>query len=129
MGFAGRRVLVVDEEFLVALTTIDFLEQLGCEVVGPAASLPAALELAHSEPLDAAVLDMTIAGTMIWPVAWELRRRQVSFVFLSAYHGRGAVAAPFAATPCLEKPLEQNHLVRHLGAIWEAAQGPALHHA
>lgn len=38
MGFEGRRVLVVDDEFLVALTTIDFLEQLGCEIVGPAAS-------------------------------------------------------------------------------------------
>jgi len=122
MAFEGRRVLVVEDEFLVALTMIDFLEPLGCEVVGPAASLPVALELARSEPLDAAVLDMNIAGAMIWPVARALRRRRVPFVFLSAYCDLEVVSGPFAATPCLEKPLEQSRLLRHLHAIWDAPQ-------
>jgi AmiR/NasT family two-component response regulator len=58
----GRRVLVVEDEFLAALTTVDFLESIGCEVVGPAARLSPALELAQSEALDAAVLDINIAG-------------------------------------------------------------------
>ena len=125
MAFEGRRVLVVEDEFLVALTTIDFLERLGCEVVGPAASLPVALELARSETLDAAVLDMNIAGAMIWPVARALRRRRVPFVFLSAYCDLEVVSGPFAATPCLEKPLEQSRLLRHLHAMGDAPPDPS----
>src|SRR5665213_1154951 len=108
MTFAGRRVLVVEDEFLVSLTTTDFLEDIGCEVVGPAASLAAAIRLAESEPLDAAVLDINIAGDMIWPVAEELRRRDVPFLFLSEYTQFTAIPVLFAAAPRLEKPLEQN---------------------
>jgi DNA-binding NarL/FixJ family response regulator len=70
--FVGRRVLVVEDDFLVSLTTGDFLERLGCEVVGPAARIAAAVRLAQSELLDAAVLDINIAGDMVWPVAEEL---------------------------------------------------------
>jgi DNA-binding NarL/FixJ family response regulator len=58
MTFAGRRVLVVEDEFLVSLTTIDLLESIGCEIVGPATRLAAAVQLAQSESLDAAVLNV-----------------------------------------------------------------------
>jgi len=116
--FAGRRVLVVEDEFLVSLATTDFLEDIGCEVVGPATNLSMAVRLAESEPLDAAVLDINIAGDMIWPVAEELRRRDVPCLFLSAYPQFAIIPALFAAAPRLEKPLEQNRLLRHLNAIW-----------
>lgn len=118
MTFGGKRVLVVEDEFLVSLTTIDFLESIGCEVVGPAASLSAAIQLAHTEPLDAAVLDINIAGEMIWPVTKELQRRNVPFVFLSAYPVINVIPAHLDAVPRLGKPLEQIHLQRHLHAIW-----------
>jgi len=121
--FAGRRVLVVEDEFLVSLTTVDFLESLGCEVVGPAARLAAAFELAQSESLDAAVLDINIAGDMVWPVAEVLRRRGVPFVFLSAHPRLSEIPMPFAAVPRLEKPLEQNRLLRQLGAMWNPSCG------
>ena len=120
MTFAGRRVLVVEDEFLISLTTVDFLESLGCEVVGPAARLGAAFELAQSESLDAAVLDINIAGDMVWPVAEVLRRRGVPFIFLSAHPRLSEIPIPFAAVPRLEKPLEQNRLLRQLSAIWAA---------
>ena len=85
MTFAGRRVLVVEDDFLVSLTTVDFLESIGCEVVGPAARIAVAVRLAQSESVDAAVLDINIAGDMVWPVAEVLRRRGVPFIFLSAH--------------------------------------------
>jgi CheY-like chemotaxis protein len=110
----GRRVLVVEDEFLAALTTVDFLERLGCEVVGPAARLALALEFAQWEFLDAAVLDINIAGEMIWPVAERLRDRSIPYLFLSAYHGANFVPATFAAAPYLPKPLAQDHLASHL---------------
>ena len=108
--FAGRRVLVVED---------DFLESVGCEVVGPAARLAAAFELAQSESLDAAVLDINIAGDMVWPVAEVLRRRGVPFIFLSAHPRLSEIPIPFAAVPRLEKPLEQDRLLRQLSAIWD----------
>jgi CheY-like chemotaxis protein len=113
--------LVVEDDFLVSLTTVDFLESLGCEVVGPAARLAAAFEVAQSESLDAAVLDINIAGDMVWPVAEVLRRRAIPFIFLSAHPWLSEIPIPFAAVPRLEKPLEQNRLLRQLSAIWGAA--------
>jgi CheY-like chemotaxis protein len=56
---------VVEDNFLVSLMTVDFLESIGCEVVGPAIRLPAALQLAQSESLDATMLDINIAGDMV----------------------------------------------------------------
>jgi len=116
--FAGRRVLVVEDDFLVSLATIDFLENIGCEVVGPAARLGMAIRLAQSESLDAAVLDINLAGDMVWPVAEVLRRRGVPFIFLSAHPRLSEIPVPFAAVPRMEKPLEQNRLLRQLSAIW-----------
>ncbi len=83
--FDGRRVLVVDDEFLAGLTAIDFLESIGCEVVGPAARLSDAVDLARSENLDAALLDINLADEMVWPVAEVLRLKHVPFIFLSAF--------------------------------------------
>ena len=126
MTFVGRRVLVVEDEFLVSLTTIDLLESIGCEIVGPTARLAAAVQLAQSESLDAAVLDINIAGDMVWPVAEELRRRGVPFLFLSTYPQQNVIPVLFASAPRLEKPLEQNRLLRHLSAIWGASYGEPI---
>ena len=126
MAFVGRRVLVVEDQFLVSLATIDLLESIGCQIVGPAARLAAAFKLAQSETLDAAVLDIDIAGEMVWPAAEELQRRGVPFLFLTAY-SLNVVPALFAAIPCLEKPLEKNQLLRHLCAIW-GSHVAKLHH-
>lgn len=118
MKFAGRRVLVVEDVFLVSLPAIDLLEGIGCVAVGPIGNIAAATQLAQSESLDAALLDINVAGEAIWPVAEKLRRRGVPFLFLSSHPQLNEIPAPFAATPCLAKPLEQNRLLRYLSAIW-----------
>ena len=117
-----RRVLLVEDEYLAALTTIDVLNAIGCEVVGPAARLSEALVLAESEDLDAAILDMSVAGEMVWPLAELLKGKDVPFVFLSAYTGLDVVPPPFLAAPCLAKPLEPQGLVRELNAMWDPVQ-------
>jgi CheY-like chemotaxis protein len=123
MPIAGRRVLVVEDEYLAALTTIDFLERIGCEVVGPAARLPEALQFVRTEALDAAVLDINIAGTMVWPVAEELLHRGVPYLFLSAYSERNMIPAAFTSAPCLAKPLERDRLLNQLEAMWAVPAG------
>jgi two-component system, chemotaxis family, sensor kinase Cph1 len=120
MTFAAR-VLVVDDEFLVALATADALESVGCEVVGPVSQLATAFQLAHSELLDAAVLDINIAGATIWPVASELLDRGVPFLFLSALIPLIEFPARFANAPRLDKPLIEHRLLNHLGALWGAS--------
>jgi DNA-binding response OmpR family regulator len=120
MTFVGRRVLVVEDEFLVSLLTIDTLESVGCEIVGPAACIAEAAQLAQSESLDAAVLDVNVGGELIWPVAEELQRRGVPFLFLSATTQLAVFPPPFAAVPRLDKPMEKNILLRHLSAMWDA---------
>ena len=112
--------LVVEDEFLVALATIDLLESIGCEIVGPASSLSEAVQFIQSELLDAAVLDIAVGCEMIWPAAEELQRRGVPFLFLSAYSPLIAFPPVFASAPRLDKPLERNRLLRHLSAIWES---------
>ncbi|HEY5305801.1 MAG TPA: response regulator, partial [Pseudolabrys sp.] len=114
----GHRVLVVEDDFLVALTTIDVLESIGCEIVGPAGRLATAIQLVQSEPLDAAVLDINISGEMVWPVAEELQRRGVPFLFLTAYPQLSIVPNFFATVARLEKPLVRDRLLNHLRAMW-----------
>ena len=127
MTFDGRRVLVVEDEFLVSLTTTDFLESVGCEVVGPAARLAMAVQLAQSESLDAAVLDIDIAGETIWPVASELQQRGVPFLFLSVHIPLMKFPARFAAAPRLDKPLVPHRLLDRLSAIWGVSDDKAAH--
>lgn len=122
MTIAGRRILVVEDEFLVALSTTDVLEDADCEIVGPASRVAMALGLALSEKLDAAVLDINLAGEMIWPVAEALASRGVPFVFLSAYTPLSVIPTVFAAIPRLDKPLNGDRLLRELGAIWERSE-------
>jgi DNA-binding response OmpR family regulator len=122
----GRRVLVVEDEFLAALTTIDFLESIGCEIVGPAARLAHALELARSEDLDAALLDINLADEMIWPVAKVLRRRNVPFLFLSAFYPLNGLPERFVNVPSLAKPLAPERLLRHLREMWDESSPGSL---
>ena len=79
---AGR-VLVVEDEFVIALEVEDALRRAG--VVGPAATPEDAARLAPEEPLDAAVLDVELRGGRVFPAADALAHRSVPFVFLTGY--------------------------------------------
>jgi CheY-like chemotaxis protein len=106
---AGRRVLVVEDEMLVAMLVEDILAQLGCTVVGPAARIAEALPMARSEALDCAFLDVNVAGERVFPVAAALAERRVPFVFVSGY-GEDALEAPFADRPALRKPFPPSEI-------------------
>ena len=84
-GPAGLRILVVEDEMLIAVLIEEMLQGLGCQVVGPVSRLDAALRLAHEEPLDAAILDVRIRGGQVFPVAEELPARNIPFVLASGY--------------------------------------------
>jgi DNA-binding response OmpR family regulator len=78
------RVLVVEDEMLLAMLVEDALVAFGCDVVGPVARVTDGVTLASSERLDGAILDINVAGTKVFPVASELSRRSVPS---RRYHG------------------------------------------
>lgn len=103
----GHRVLVVEDEPLVAMDIASALEDVGCTIIGPAAGLEQALTLAGSETFDAAVLDYKLAGLSSEPVAKLLRRRGIPFAVSTGYAAAG-LPAQFGDAPFIAKPFEPN---------------------
>jgi len=108
-ALAGRRVLVVEDEAVIAMAVEDMLVDLGCEVVGPAGTLVDAMALAEGEGLDAALLDLNINGGRSYVVADELRRRGVPFAFATGYGDEG-IENGGGGTPVLQKPYRQDQV-------------------
>ncbi len=99
----GLRVLVVEDEALVALQLEDMLTDLGCAVIGPAARVNQTLDLRDGCRLDAAALDLNVAGELVYPVADALAHRGIPFIFATGY-GADCLARPYRDRPVLQKP-------------------------
>ena len=103
-----KRILVVEDEVLVAMMVEDMLIELGATVVGPAFTVTKAMLLAKNGELDAAVLDVNVRDEHIEPVADVLRDRLVPLVFATGY---GHLRVPQAGnSPILDKPYTQDKL-------------------
>jgi DNA-binding response OmpR family regulator len=102
------RVLIVEDEPLIAMLVQEWLEELGCKVLGPAASVSGALELIAGAELEGAVLDVSLGKEESFPIADELRKRRVPFVFATGYGGDG-LDARFSGAPVLAKPFAHKH--------------------
>jgi DNA-binding LytR/AlgR family response regulator len=109
----GRRVLVVEDEYLIAEDLREQLEASGAQVIGPVGHLEAALDHARDERIDAAVLDLNLGGAAAFPVADLLADRSVPMVFSTGYD---AIAIPprYAHVRTCIKPLAIATLVRAL---------------
>src|SRR5215213_3855597 len=101
----GLRVLVVEDETMVAMMVEDLLADLGCTVVDVAGTVRRALTIVTNEDviLDGAILDINIGGEKVFPVAEALATRGVPFVFATGY-GTAGLDARFLGTPTLAKP-------------------------
>jgi CheY-like chemotaxis protein len=105
--FSGRRVLVVEDEMIVAWLLQDLLADLGCVVIGPAANVNQALGIIEAETIDAAVLDVNLNGQMSYPVADALAARGVPFVFATGYAKDGMLDG-YRTIPILQKPYHRS---------------------
>ena len=86
---AGLRVLVIEDEAVIAMTAEDMIEQLGHEIAGQAATLAEALEQVHRCDFDLALLDINLNGTMSTPVAHALRDAGKIFIITTGYGTNG----------------------------------------
>jgi CheY-like chemotaxis protein len=112
----GRKILVVEDEALVAMLVEDALLDAGAEVIGPAATVAEALRLLQAARPDAAVLDLNLAGETSTPVADVLAAAGVPFVVATGYGADGLPPA-HAAVPVLAKPYDPDELTATLGRI------------
>jgi CheY-like chemotaxis protein len=100
----GRSVLLVEDDFFIAEEMASQLEAGGAEVIGPVASVDAAIELIErTKKIDGAVVDVNLRGVMAWPVADALLRRGVRFVFATGYDS-AAIPPRYAEIVRCEKP-------------------------
>ena len=107
--FSSRRVLVVEDEVLVAWLLEDMLADLGCAVLGPAASVKQALAMIDAEAIDVAVLDVNLNGQLSYPIADALAARGVPFVFSTGYD-KDRMLDGYKTFPVLQKPFHQSEL-------------------
>jgi len=106
MILEGLRVLLVEDEPIIAMPAEDMLEELGCTVVHTASTLAAALEAVEREEFDIALLDINLNGTESLPVADRLREAGRPFVFTTGYGAEAARGAPVVVKPYKLRDLE-----------------------
>jgi two-component sensor histidine kinase/DNA-binding response OmpR family regulator len=107
----GRRVLLVEDEALVAMMIQECLTECGHSVVGPIARASDALQAAREGDYDAAILDINLGDGMAYPVADIVSARGVPFVFVTGYEA-DTIDERFSNVPILQKPIERQMLER-----------------
>ncbi|HLW92069.1 MAG TPA: response regulator [Roseiarcus sp.] len=105
----GMRVLLVEDEALVAMMTQEMLASFGCSIVGPCATVASALATVEDEAIDLALLDVNLGHESVYPVADALAARGAPFVFLTGYDS-GHVDGRFRDALVLQKPVDREVL-------------------
>jgi DNA-binding NarL/FixJ family response regulator len=108
----GRRIMIVEDEMLVAMELEALLAEQGCAVIGPAPTADRALALLAEGLPDAAILDVNLNGQTATPVAAALRAQNVPFLLATGYSQ--SLQAELKDTPRVDKPVNHERLVRVL---------------
>jgi hypothetical protein len=109
LAMGGNRILVVEDEPLVAMNLSTSLAELGFHVVGPYSTLAKAAAAAAETEVDAALLDVNLSGKVVYPVAEILASKNVPFAFITGY-GTAALPDKYANAPVLQKPIDNETL-------------------
>ncbi len=112
----GLRVLVVEDQAPIALQLEDLLAESECEIIGPASRIPQALRLVDNEEIDVAVLDLNIAGDLVYPVADALEAKGLPYFFATAY-GLSGLDGPYRTKRVLQKPFSRRAFLKVLREI------------
>lgn len=113
---ARRRVLVVEDELMVAMGIEMILSEAGWDVVGPVGRYDDAIEAARSGQTDIAVLDVNLRGVEVFPVADMLAARNIPFAFLTGY-GRETIPQRFSGRTVLPKPFRAEKLLQTVSGL------------
>jgi len=108
--FAGSRILVVEDNYLLAEVICDFVIECGMQPVGPAAGLETGLVYARETSLDGAILDINLDGRLCFPICSVLAQRGIPFCFLTGYSHLAMVPQQFRGAPLVSKPFEPEEM-------------------
>lgn len=111
---AGKRILVVEDEFIIATMLCDILEDAGAEPIGPVGRVEEGIETIARETIHAAVLDWNLNGESGMHLATALEARGIPFVIATGY---GKVGGDFATRPTISKPYAPSLLLQRLAAV------------
>ena len=120
-SLAGKRILIVEDEIIVALDLADKVTADGATAVGPVSTVNAALDVIANTELDGVILDVKLRGEMAFPVADVLADRHIPFVFTTALDARD-IPSRHANVRCVQKPVSTEAICRALEATIFAAQ-------
>ena len=109
----GRRILIAEDEYMLACEMQQEAEDAGAIVVGPVGSLREASRLTEEKAYEAAILDINLGGESIYPVADILMQRNVPFVFLTGY-SKASLPTRFADVPHCNKPVSSVEVLEAL---------------
>jgi two-component SAPR family response regulator len=113
----GMRVLILEDETLIAMLLADIVTDLGCEVVGPSYTIEAALTELDAQPVDIALIEITVGTTKSWRVAEKLAEINVPFAFLTGYGEHADSMERFPAAPVQMKPAAAEMIEALLGTL------------
>lgn len=117
----GRRILLIEDEYLIATDLVTALENAGAVVFGPVSDLERAMEIVGGRfLLDGAVLDVNLHGEMVYPAAKVLSGYSVPILSVTGYECR-SLPEPFTSNPCLAKPFNERDLIDALTMIVRTA--------
>jgi len=112
-ALADCRILVVEDEMLIAMDVERMLLEQGCTVVGPTSTVARALKAIDAGAIDAAVLDVNLGREKIYPVAELLAERATPFVLVTG-HSRESLPETLSDRPVISKPYQREELIRAL---------------
>ena len=121
---AGRRILVVEDEALVAMLIEHALRALGCEVVGPVSSTKEAISLIQTGRVDAATLDINLSREEVYPVAEILEAQGIKFILITGYDEEN-ILRRYGRWPLMQKPFTDERLAALLACVLSEPRGLA----
>lgn len=112
----GKRILIVEDEFMIAVLLEDMLVDLDCVIAGVAANAAQAFELIGSTEIDAAVLDVNLSGHDSFAIAAALAERRVPFIFATGY-GESRLPPELMGSPIVQKPYRSSEIASALSQL------------
>lgn len=112
----GTRVLIVEDEYVLAQSVSDHLTRAGCSVVGPVAAVDEALDLLSRHDLDCAIVDANLNGEFSTAVLEALAAQGVPAIILSGYD-QAAMPDALRALPFLQKPVDESELLEMVAGL------------
>ena len=115
---SGKRILIVEDDFLIGASLSDYLTRYGCIVSGPVFSVKDAVKVMDRKAFDGAVLDYRVQDGPSLAVAQRLRQDGVPFVIVTAYQ-REHLPAELQSVPYLAKPILPEMLMEVISRTWQ----------